>query len=219
MKRLPFFLLFATGALFADTIFTLNTTPLESSSAGPFTLDFQFIDGNGTGDANNTVTLTDFNFGGGSVTAAPGFPIGGVTQGSSPLSVRLTDSSFFNETQLLLTPGSQISFDFAATTNADAAAPDAFTFAILDGSGGEIGTTNPNLNNSLIEVDLPGGSSGLNTILSGSAPGASVTLSAPTVGTVSAVPEPSLGVLTGMVLALIAFARRRDLGRFFAANR
>lgn len=199
MKRLPFLFLFAASALFGDTIFTLNTTPLESSSAGPFTLDFQFIDGNGTGDGNNTVTLTNFDFGGGAVTTAAGFPVGGVTVGSGPFSVIMTDTSFFNEVQFTLTPGSQVQFDFATTTNPDTAAPDTFTFAILDGNGNEVSTTNPN--NSFIEVDLPAGGSGVNTILSGSSPSADVTLGAPTQGGTSTVPEPGALFLTAAGLA------------------
>lgn len=212
MKRLlilSFF--FAASALFGDTILTLDTTPLETSVAGPFTLDFQFIDGNGTGDANNTVTLTNFDFGGGAVTTVGGFPIGGVTVGSGPLSVTMVDSSFLNEVQFSLTPGSQVQFDLAATTNPDSSTPDTFTFAILDGNGNEIGTTNSNGNQSFVEVDLPTGTSGENIILSGSAPGADVTLNAPTQGTGGSppsVPEPATGLWTGFALAMILLARR-----------
>lgn len=209
MKRIPIIFLFAAALASADTVFTLDTTPLQSSGAGPFTLDFQFIDGNGTGDGNNTVTLTDFDFGGGSVALAAGYPIGGVTVGSGPFSITMTDSSFFNEVQFLLTPGTQISFSFATTLNQDAAAPDAFTLAILDGTASEIATTNPNFNDSFIELDLPTSSSDLSTILSGSADGASVDLSAPTQGSEGSpgsVPEPGSAVL--LLTGLAAIVRR-----------
>lgn len=224
MKRLLIFsFFFAAGALFGDTVFTLDTTPLETSSAGPFTLDFQFIDGSGGGDGNNTVSLTSFDFGGGSVSTAAGYPINGVTLGNSPFSVTMTDSSFLNEVQFSLTPGSQMQFDFSSTANADAGGtPDTFTFAILDGNGNEVGTTNSNGNQAFIEVDLPAGGSGVNTIVSGSAPGADVMLNAPTQTSPggpppSSVPEPGTGLWTGFVLAMILLARRTIFSAFSLA--
>src|SRR5262249_21463960 len=41
-----------------DTLITINTAPLIGHAAGPFSLDFELIDGSGTSDANNTVTLS-----------------------------------------------------------------------------------------------------------------------------------------------------------------
>jgi len=191
MIRITVLLLATAAVSFGGTVFTLNTTALESSAAGPFTLDFQFIDGSGFGDGNNTVTLSDFDFGGGSVDTTPAFVTGGVNVSTGPLGVTLTDSSFLNEVQFSLTPGSSLSFLFDSTSNPDTGAPDTFTFAIDDGSGLEISTTNPSGFDSFVEVDLPSDSSGASTTLSSSAPGASVTLSAPTSGPTSSVPEPS----------------------------
>ncbi len=52
----------------AGTIYdvTLDTTQLVGSAVGPFSIFFEFTDGSGVGDANNTVTMSNFNFGGGS---------------------------------------------------------------------------------------------------------------------------------------------------------
>jgi hypothetical protein len=198
--------LFLTAAsfVFGDTIFTLDTAPLVSSSAGPFTLDFQFDEGNGIGDSNNTVTLSNFSFGGGSIDTTPSSLTGGVNVTSGPFGVTLTDSSFYNDVEFTVTPGTSLSFTFSSTTNNDPVAPDTFTFAIFDGSSNEIATTNPNGFDSFVEVDLPSGSSGVNTILSGSAAGASVMLNAPVQGGgTSPVPEPGCLIPVGLFLIVV----------------
>jgi hypothetical protein len=190
----------------ADTI-TMNTSPLVGN--GPFTLDFQFIDGNGAGDGNNTVTLSNFAAGSGSIGSSPSSSAGGIVVNSSPLSVGLTDSSFFNDVQFAFTPGNTLSFNVAATSNADTFGPDTFTFAILDKHGNEIPTTNPNGLNSFLELDLPGPGTGRVVITSGSSDQSSFQLSAPTDQSgVSAVPEPSALPVIGIAAALL-FAIRR----------
>src|SRR5579859_8130563 len=89
----------------ASTMFavTLDTSPLIGHPAGPFSLNFQFTDGQGTGDANNTVTLSSFAFGGGS--AAGGPSLTGGASGSLGSGVVLTDSAFFNAFTEGFTPG------------------------------------------------------------------------------------------------------------------
>jgi len=59
-------LLAASTATYANLIYmvSLNTT---SIAGGNYTLAFQLTDGSGTGDANNTATLSSFNFGGGAL--------------------------------------------------------------------------------------------------------------------------------------------------------
>ena len=51
---------------------TLNTAPLGGHPAGPFSVLVVLIDGNGIGDSNNTVAITDVSFGGGNSLAGPG---------------------------------------------------------------------------------------------------------------------------------------------------
>jgi len=193
----------------ADVI-TMDTSPLVGN--GPFTLDFQFIDGDGTGDANNTVTLSNFNAGSGSIGTPPALTTGGVVVNPSPLSVSLTDSSFFNEVQFTFTPGDTLSFNWTATSNPDLVGPDTFTFAILDSSGNEIPTTNPNGLESFLEVDLPAPGTGTTVITSGSSADASFKLSAPTDtpggGSSSTVPEPATLPLLTVAIALLWRARR-----------
>jgi hypothetical protein len=199
-------LIFCVAAL-ADTL-TLNTAPLESSGTGPFTIDLQFNSGNG-GDSTNTVTLSDFGFGGGSIDTTPSSSTGDINVVSSPFSVTLsTDTSFYNEVQFGFTPGSTLSFDVANTSNVDTTAPDTFTFAIFDNTGNEIPTTSPY--EAFFELDLPTSGSGVTAIESASS-GYSVDIAAPTYqsgssgGGGSAVPEPSM-LLPLMGLAGAAFA-------------
>jgi PEP-CTERM motif len=118
---------------------SLNTAPLEGNTAGPFSLDFQFI---GTG--NNTVTLSNFQFGGG---AADTFGTGlfdnlyssGSFSGSASSSVTLTDTAnFYNEFTQQFTPGSSLSFQVSLTTNVALPTPDQFSFGILDSAGNDI---------------------------------------------------------------------------------
>jgi hypothetical protein len=172
------YLLAAAPALFGVTV-TINTSALGGSSSGPFTLDFQFVDGNGTGDGNNHVTLSNFSFGGGSINVTPISITGGVVVGSSPFTIVLSDTDFFSDVQFSFTPGSVLSYNVATTANADSTAPDAFTFAILDSNANEIPTTNPNGLNAFVEVDLPTQTSGVTFWVAGSATGAAVTVPQP----------------------------------------
>ncbi|HEX3747404.1 MAG TPA: dockerin type I domain-containing protein [Bryobacteraceae bacterium] len=134
---------------------TIDTSGLVNRGNGPFTLDLQFVEGDGAGDSNNMVTLSDFSLGGGSIATPAISMTGGVTVSASPLTVVLVDSSFFQDVQLTFTPGNALTFQIDSTSNPDAVAPDTFTMAILDGTGNEIPTNNPNGLDSFVEVDLP----------------------------------------------------------------
>jgi hypothetical protein len=125
----------------ADLIFSvsLNTAPLVGHPAGPFSLDFQLNDGSQSGDGNNTATLSQFTFGGGSASGSASL-LGGAT-GDLTKTVSLTDSSAFNEFTQEFNPGSSLKFTLDITTNTDPGnPPDLFSFAILDSGGSEIPT-------------------------------------------------------------------------------
>jgi MYXO-CTERM domain-containing protein len=129
-------LLFTALSARAQLAFTvsLNTAPLVGSPNGPFSLDFQLNDGSGTNDANNTATLSNFSFGGGSAAGSPTL-IGGAS-GDIATTATITDSDFLNELTEGVTPGNTLSFDVNLTTNMDAGGtPDEFSFALLDVNG------------------------------------------------------------------------------------
>lgn len=125
----------------ADLMFTvsLDTAPLVGHAAGPFSIEFQFNDGSGLGDANNSVVLSNFAFGGGGAVGVP--TLFGGASGELATTVTLTDSDFFNQFIQEFTPGTSLSFTGLLTTNLDVGGtPDQFSFAILDSLGFEIPT-------------------------------------------------------------------------------
>jgi len=162
MRKL--FLLMAAAILFsassakAQSVYTvtMNTAPLAGH--GTVMLDLQLLDGSGlSADLNNnTVTLSDFNFGTGGASLGNGVPTNGAI-GNLATSVTLQDSAFFNEYFESFTPGSSLSFTVTTTNvlNPDGT-PDLFTFAILDSNGNEIPTTG--FANEFLSVSLEGGS-------------------------------------------------------------
>ena len=119
---------------------SMNTAPLVGDPAAPFSLEYQFNDGSGTNDGNNSVTLDNFNFGsGGGPVGAPS-TTGGVT-GDLGTTITLNDTSFFNQFIQQFNPGNALSFRVSLSTNVDpGGAPDEFTFAILDSGSTEIPT-------------------------------------------------------------------------------
>jgi hypothetical protein len=121
---------------------TLDTAPLIGHPAGPFSILFIFIDGSGVGDANNTVTISNVGFGGGSALGNP-VTFGGAS-GSLETEVTITDSSFLSLFNEGFSPGPQLSFSLDLTSNNDAnGIPDRLTFSILDGSGVPLPTLAP----------------------------------------------------------------------------
>jgi hypothetical protein len=176
--------------------FTLDTSALKTAATGPYALDFQLTDGSGTGDANNTVTLSHFLFGaGGGVSGSP--TLTGGASGSLSSGFSLTDSDFLNEALQGFTPGDQLSFHLSWSPHADASGtPDEFSIGLLDKSGSEIPTTGPG--DALLVVDLnPTGP--LIQTYGADASRTTLGLVAPTV---TAAPEPSslafLVTLTGL---------------------
>jgi hypothetical protein len=114
---------------------TVNTSTL----AGPSTLLFQLTDGDGVGDANNTVTVENLMFGGGSLFGSPelfgGASVNGLGQ------ITLIDSEFFSAFSQGFVPGSALSFRLTTTTAVDSdLTPDAFAFSIFDADGNPLGT-------------------------------------------------------------------------------
>ena len=208
-------LLLASFAMFsrtaqADVVYnvSLDTSPLIANAAGPFSLDFQFTDGSGTNDGNNTVTLSNFDFGAGGGTGLA--TTTGSVSGDLTSAVTLTDSQFFNEFTQTFTPGATLGFTVGLTTNVDAGGvPDEFTFAILDNTGAEIPTLG--LFDTLLLADIDSSSPELHGFASDTSRGTAATgdplaLDAPVV--TSAAPEPSALWLPACGLIAVALRRR-----------
>lgn len=187
--------------------FSLNTTSIVG--LGTFSLAFQMVDGSGTGDADNTVSLYDFNFSGGSA-SGPAMLFGGAT-GSVATGLTLTNSSpLFNAAVQGFVPGHQLTFEATLTDNAGAPFPDLFTMSILDPSGNGIPTFDT-VNDSFLTVTLDGTTTTLPkgitvppTSFFGADPSqTSYGLPAPT-----AVPEPSSLILLAASCVFLLFQRK-----------
>lgn len=132
---------------------TVTTAALLGSPSAPFALDFQL---NGGSPNGNTATISNFTFGGGAATSNPAATFSGLATGSLGTSVTLNDNSTnsFNEFFQGFNPGTTLSFDLLLTTNVNTPTPDAFSFAILDKTLGNIPTTAPDLGDELLLVNL-----------------------------------------------------------------
>jgi hypothetical protein len=187
---------------------SLDTSPLIGEPSGPFSLDFQFTDGNGLGDGNNSVVLSNFQFGTGG--SASGNPTPGTT-GDLSSTVSLKDSSFFTEFTEGITPGDVLTFHVQLTTNMDSGGvPDEFAFGILDNTGAEIPTFD--IGNALLVVDIDSSTPTWQTF--GADPGqTSIALPAPIISNISFVPEPTtFSLLAGM--SVFGFSCRRYRRRY-----
>jgi hypothetical protein len=184
----------------ADAVyaFSMNTSPLIGN--GVFTLDFQFVDGTGLpADLNNnTVTLSNFAFGGGSPSGG-GTATGGAS-GSLASGVVLTDAQFFNEYYENFTPGTTLAFTIDTTNVLNpSGTPDLFTVAILDSMGNELPTSG--MADEFFDLTLIGGPSPQAAVF-GSAPGSTFPLGPPAVQPQNTVPEPKTycQLLAGLIL-------------------
>jgi hypothetical protein len=193
---------------------SLDTAPLVGHPAGPFYVYGAFTDGNGIGDANNAVTLSNFTFGGGSALGSP-LLFGGAS-GSLETGVTITDNSPLGLFAEQFAPGLELSFSLDLTLNDDAGGiPDRFTLYVLDSSGVPLPTMAP-YGDYFFGVDLY--STGAIFDAYGSDPSR-----APTVGnpvsipapTITEIPEPSTLYLLASALAMMVGlkARSRKSGR------
>jgi hypothetical protein len=189
---------------------SLDTSSLAAMSGQTFTIDFQFIDGSiFGGDANNSATIDQFDFGGGG--PIPGTEsLSGGASGSLTSTVRIVDSDFFNEFTQDFVPGNLLQFRVTLTDNigvgedpTQGGTPDQFSFALLD-NGAEISS------------DPSGALVGAGITPSGPV----VTMSPPAAAygplpiTVAPTPEPSGAVaLVGGIGAGWLFYKRRVAGK------
>jgi hypothetical protein len=139
----------------AEYVVTIQTAPLASPSLsgnGPFSLDFALTYG-GT-SAGNTATINNFSFGGGAATGTP--ILTGNAAGNLSSAVTLSDSSssFYNDLNQAFSPGTSVSFDVTLSDNPSGQTPDGLAIAILDNTGGQIVTTDPDEGLSLATFEI-----------------------------------------------------------------
>jgi len=204
--RALLFLTLAVSAVRANIVktVTLDTSTLGALPNGPFSLGFELADGAGTGDGNNAVVLTNFQFGSGNAVGLP--LIFGTAFGDLSSTVTLTDGndpSIFVQT---FVPGNTLSFLLSFTANVDPGGiPDEFIFSILDGTFTPIPTNSSSFLSPFLMIDLDSANPTIQTFSSDVVP-------APVVGDpVSPVPEPSSAALMLLPLTGLACAAYRKI--------
>lgn len=134
---------------------SLDTSSLVGNPSAPFYLDFLLIDGSGLDDGNNTVTVSDFQFGGGNAVGSA--TATGGASGDLASGITLVDTEFFNDIYQEFAPGSWLSFLVSLTGNVDSGGtPDLFSFSILDSDLFAIPTEAFDWSDSLLEITLDG---------------------------------------------------------------
>jgi hypothetical protein len=200
----------------ADQVWTvtINTSQLAADYTGPFALDSELVGSNG-----NSVTLTNFSFGGGSAGPGSAFLTGGAT-GDLGTAVSLNDSvNFFSDFNQQFTPGSTLTFTMDSTLvpPPPAGSPDNFSMVIFEdydpvngfnpdtGTGGTpITTTDPSGADTFFNFNING--PGSTTVSNFPSASGDITI---TVTPAGAVPEPTSGVLMLFgVLGLGGLCRR-----------
>jgi hypothetical protein len=197
-------LLLAGAPARADQVWTvsIDTSQLAANYTGPFALDFELIGTNG-----NTVTLSDFAFGGGGAGPGPTFATPGAS-GDLGSSVTLTDdaTNFFIDFNQQFTPGTTLHFTMDSTLIfPPGGTPDLFSMVILEQydttngynpfdlpptGGTPIPTTDPSGADTFLNVGING--PGLTTVNAYNTPNGDITIAVTPAG---AVPEPSGGLL------------------------
>jgi hypothetical protein len=135
---------------------TMDTSQLQGHTAGPFSLQFTFIDGSGLGDSNGAVIVTNFNFGaGGDVEGASDDDNSG---GDLTSFVTLTDDTPECDFSEQFDAGTNLTFDLYATLSLDAGLlSDEFQIAILDSESQRIPTLDTNDEDVLVRLTTSNG--------------------------------------------------------------
>jgi len=131
---------------------SVNTSSLQGQAGSE--VFFELTDGSGTGNGNNTATLSGFALGGGAVGAADPFSTFGGATGDMGSTVSIIDSSPDNQFGQLLTPGTALSFTLDLTTYVEPGpTPDGLFMFLVDPNGSSIASTSdPSGFNSLFAV-------------------------------------------------------------------
>jgi hypothetical protein len=200
----------------ADVLYdvTLNTSALSGITGA---LTFDFIDG---GPPDNSVSISIFTTDG--TLGAPS-STGSVT-GTVATGLGMTDASFFNEQQQLMTLGTSISFELDATTNlpAPGSLPDTFSLFLLDptGTSSLVSTSDPTGADSLLTFQINDTTNASGAVVGemdvyGAGPSLPVTATLH-VQTITAAPEidgTSIGSALTVLIAGLIVLRSRVMAR------
>ncbi len=209
----------------------LNTSSLNIPADAPYSLELQlqngFLsssqqDGGPFTNPSNTVTLSNFNFFGGSL-----IPLGTLdTSGNSidflqgGASGNIASSVFLQANVPLtvfdqgFTPGSQLGFKVTYTNNQSLGdLDDIFDFGILDNNYNEIPTLGGDLGYSFAQIDFDSDTPNIATFSSdpgtSSSNGNSYAIDAPAIGfDTVATPEPNMFWIVGLGLVAMSFRKR-----------
>jgi hypothetical protein len=188
---------------------TVNTTSFVGST-NPFEVFFSLTDGSGSGDGNNTVTLSGFSFGSGGSAGAVDTANTSNATGDLTAGVSMNDANFSDSFAAFFTPGSSLSFTIAdAFTSLDSPTPDLLSFALVD-NGALLTTNDPSLNDNLLTLTLDS-ASGTTAVYTDQ--NASDSVGTPTVGSPVSAPEPHAWMLLIAGLGLLGIASRSRLRR------
>lgn len=180
---------------------TVNVTVNTSSLSGTQTIFFGITDGDGVAD--NSVALSDFNFGGGAAEGSPSYFGSGVSGDLSSV-IAMDDSGFSALFEQQFNVGSSLSFVLATTDNFAGGTPDAFAMYICDATVSTCYSDDADTGAMLI-LNLTGGTvTPSSFILTGASDQG---LPAPVVTGIAA-PEPASVLLLGLGLALLGLMTR-----------
>ena len=183
---------------------SLNTS-VSSLPGTTQVIFFGLTDGDGTPD--NSLTLSNFNFGGGSADGSPTYGGSGVS-GDLSSSISMTDADFSESFDEEFTVGSSLSFQLTTTNVFAGGTPDNFSFLICDPTFSSCYSDDGS--GALLSLDLVGGTLSPATSFS-LFPASAQGLPAPVVTVAnSTVPEPSSTTLlgAGLLLSLLLIRRR-----------
>lgn len=144
----------------ADTVdqVIIDTSAANAGGSSPAELIFTLVDGSGTQDGNNTVTLGDLSFGPGA-SLDPSWDTPNLS-GTLDTSLSLTDNLYESTLGILFNPGSAVSFLLDLTSNIDSGGtPDSFSFVMLDTTGNLIATTDPTGADTIVDYNIDGSNS------------------------------------------------------------
>lgn len=189
---------------------SINTSSLPMTPGSE--IYFDFTDGSGIGDSDNSVTISGISLGGGTAGAIDTSSLGitGGESGNLTSGVTLIDSSPFNQFAQFFTAGTALSFVMDLTTNVGPSSiPDEFSLFIYDPNGNPLATTSdPSGFDSLLIVNINSASPAVDNY--------DTSLVTATVTTTVVTPEPSTLPLCGLGSILIAFMTMRR--RFHTAE-